>query len=117
MPNASADVLPLEIPDRTLDRHQVFAQNLLKIIGHNRVRGAGRSTSIISRVTAVPAGRSLAARRQRRCSTTVSCSLAATNLSAEPSARSKRRVVSTISAQSLGFIANLWSGPHGHCCR
>ena len=77
-----------------------------RVNGKIAFRGAGRSTSSISRVNRVPANRSRPARMHRRCTTTVASSLLATDLSGRPSANSNSRVRATISLHVAGVIEN-----------
>ena len=84
---------------------------LLISLGFTEPCGEGRRTSISFLAIRVPAGRALAARTQRRCTTMVSSSFAATLLMVEPSDNSSSRVRSTMSRQSIGDMEKAWSGP------
>ena len=58
-------------------------------------------------------------RKQRRCTTSVSCSFSATNFRVEPRAYSSSLVRSTISRHDAGVIEKGWSGsfaPVVVCC-
>src|ERR1700722_4108344 len=111
LPSASANQVHLKYSPWGRSRVSFLPTTRGSSNGASPSFGAGRNDSSRSSLRTVPAFRSLAARKQRRCTTTVSCSFSATNLPGDPNAYSSSRVRSTISRQVEGVMEKGWSGP------